>query len=200
VTDWWLSDLAGPVHLVGIAGMALMVTSMLYTLRKRKWVITQGKMTLWLSWHHWAGFIGGVLALVHTLGNYSGLGTVLVAMLLLVLGTSGIYFLERRSRRPLTEATGELARARGERKELDASYRQMHAAGRSGTPQGIAAYEALMAKHTQVVEGEKRVAELKQKGVSWTWWRTLHNVGTMMLVGVLLVHIWVALHFSGVGL
>lgn len=200
MTDYWLTDLDWLTHLVGITGMALMVFSMSYSLRKRKWLIKQGKMAWWLSWHHWAGFIGGVLALGHTLGNLTGLGTLLIALMLLVLGTSGLYFLERRSRRPLNEATTKLNTAQKERKRLDALYRDLHAKGQSGTPQGLEAYNGLMAQHAKVMELEKEVAAHKEKGTSWTWWRHLHNVSTMMLVGVLLVHIWSKLYFSGVGL
>lgn len=200
MTDWWLSDLTWLAHWVGIIGMALIVLSMVYSLRKRKWLVRQGKMAWWLNWHHWAGFIGGVLALGHTLGNLSSLGTLLIAILLLVLGTSGIYFLERRSRRPLDEATKELAEARRERNSLDSTYRDLHASGRSGTPEGLQAYNALMAQHSRVQELEKRLASLKEQGVSWTWWRYLHNIGTMMFIGVLTVHLWVALYFSGVSI
>lgn len=180
--------------------MALMVFSMSYSLRKRKWLIKQGKMARWLSWHHWAGLIGGVLALGHTMGNLTGLATILVALLLLVLGTSGLYFLEKRSKRPLNDATKELAAARKERTWLDRTYRDLHAAGRSGTPEGVVAYNGLMARHGSVMELEKRVAALKEQGTPWTWWRTVHNVGTMMMVGVLLVHIWSKLYFAGVGI
>ena len=200
MTDYWLTDLDWLTHLVGIAGMALMVFSMSYTLRKRKWLIKQGKMAWWLRWHHWAGFIGGCLALGHTLGNLTDLGTLLIALLLLVMGTSGLYFLERRSRRPLNEATTNLNTARKERKRLDALYRDLHAKGQSGTTQGLQTYNGLMAQHARVMELEKEVAALKEKGTSWTWWRHLHNVSTMMLVGVLMVHIWSKLYFSGVGL
>jgi hypothetical protein len=200
VTDWWLSDMDRLAHAVGIIGMALMVLSMAYSLRKRKWVIRQGKITRWLNWHHWAGLVGGLLALGHTLGNLTGLGTLLIALLLLVLGTSGLYFLERRAKRPLMEAINELSDLRGERTRLDGAYRALLAANRSGTPEGVGAYNNLMAQHGKVVEQENRVTALREEGTSWTWWSTVHNVSTMMMVGVLLVHIWSKLYFSGVGL
>ncbi len=200
MTDYWLSDLTWVAHLVGIIGMALIVTSMLYSLRKRKWLIRQGKMSRWMSWHHWAGFVGGVMALVHTLGNMTGLGFLLTALMLLVLGSSGLFFLERRAREPLSEATARLAEARGRRKELDSRYRDLYSSGRSGTPDGVATYNDLMAAHGKVQELEREVASLKEVRNPWTWWRHLHNVGTMMMVGVLLVHIWSKVYFGGGGL
>lgn len=200
MTDYWLSDLQWIAHVAGIIGMALIVASMVYTLRKRKWLIGQGRMAWWLSWHHWAGFIGGVLALGHTLGNLAGLTLPLVALLLLVLGSSGVYFLECRAKRPLNEAKARLAQVRKRRKDLDTRYRELYASGRSATPDGVAAYNELMATHETVGETEKSVAALKGAGASWTWWRHVHNVGTMMMVGVLLVHVWTKVYFGGGGI
>jgi len=200
VTDYWLSDMATLAHWVGLIGMGMIAASMVYSLRKRKWLVRTGKMAWWLNWHHWVGFTGGVLALGHTMGNLTGLGTLLIAVLLLVMGTSGLYFLERRAKRPLNEATRGLAAARKERKGLDTTYRDLHAAGRSGTPEGVGTYDRLMAQHAKVLEQEKKVAALQVQGTPWTWWRTVHNVGTMMLVGVLLVHVWSKFYFAGVGI
>jgi len=197
MTDYWLSDMSTVTHLVGIIGMALIAFSMVYTLRKRKWVVRQGKMRTWLSLHHWAGFFGGVMALVHTLGNMTGLGFVLTALLLLVLGTSGIYWFECRAKRPLNGARAEVASLKKERMRLDAAYKEIHAAGRSGSPEGHKAYRDLMEVHGRVVDKERVVADTQDLGTGWTWWRHPHNIGTMMLVGVLLVHIWSKVYFGG---
>lgn len=177
-----------------------MGASLLYSLRKRKWFLTQGKMLRWLSWHHWAGFLGGVLVLVHTLGNLDALGVPMVAILLLVLGSSGLYFLEKRSRVPLTEATSSLSGERRERSRIDAEYRELYARGMSATPQGADLYNRLMAQHQRVLVAEGEVGRLQKQAPKWTWWRTVHNVSTMMLLGVVIVHIWSKLYFSGVGL
>ena len=200
MTDYWLSDLEWLAHLVGVVGMALIVVSMLYSLRKRRWLIGRGKMTTWLNWHHWAGLLGGVLALAHTLGNMTGLGLVLVALLLLVLGSSGVFFLERRSRRPLNEVNARMTTTRRERREMDARYRDLHARGLSGTPEGRQAYADLMTVHGRGVALEEEAACIREDCTGWSWWRHLHNVGTMMLVGVLLVHIWSKLFFGGGGM
>lgn len=177
-----------------------MGASLLYSLRKRKWLLTQGKMTLWLNWHHWAGFLGGVLVLAHTLGNMDALGVPLVAILLLVMGSSGLYFLEKRSRAPLLEATATLAAERKERTRLDGEYRDLHARGGAGTAHGVDLYNGLMAQHKRVVAAEGEVENLRQQAPKWAWWRTVHNISTMMLLGVVLVHIWSKIYFAGGGL
>jgi hypothetical protein len=178
--------------------MALMAFSMSYTLRKNRLLVRQGKMKWWLRWHHWAGFFGGTMALGHTMGNLTDMGTLIIGLLLLVMGSSGIYYLEKRSKRPLNNATTELSVARNERKRLDTHYRDLYASGMSSSPQGLQVYKDLLAQHAKVVAQESEVSVLREKGASWTWWRHLHNVGTMMLVGVLLVHIWSKLYFAGV--
>ena len=173
---------------------------MVYSLRKRKWGVTTGKMTLWRSWHHWAGFIGGVMALTHTLGNLDGLGIPLIVILSVVLCSSGLYFLEKRSRSPLTEATATLADRRKERTRLDAEYRTLHSHGMASTPQGTALYNRLMSAHNQVLESEADVTRLRGQKPKWTWWLKVHNVSTMMLMGILLVHVWTKLYFAWGGL
>ncbi len=173
---------------------------MAYSLRKRKWGVTTGKMTLWLSWHHWAGFIGGVMALLHTLGNLDGLGIPLIVILTVVLCSSGLYFLERRSRRPLRKASAVLADKRVQRTRLDGDYRMLHSRGMATTPQGAELYNRLMSVHQQVLETEADVTRIRGHGPRWTWWRYVHHVSTMMLMGVLLVHIWTKLYFAWGGI
>ena len=112
MSDLWLSESAWAAHLVGFVGIGLMLVALVYSLRKRKLVIRFWRMNRWLTLHHWAGFLGGILVFVHTLGNMSGLGWLSMVMLTVVLGSSSLYFLERRSRGPLMEATAKLAQDR----------------------------------------------------------------------------------------
>jgi hypothetical protein len=195
-----LAEQANLAHWVGVIGFTLMGLSMVYSLRKRKIVVTTGTMTLWLSWHHWAGFIGGVMALAHTLGNLDGLGVPLIAILTVVLCSSGMYFLEKRARSPLREATATLADRRRERTRLDAEYRTLHTRGMASTAQGLETYRRLMSAHEQVLGSEADVTRIRGQKPRWTWWRHVHNVSTMMLMGILLVHIWTKLYYAWGGL
>ena len=200
MTDLWLTEGAKAAHAVGIAGFGLMFAALVYSLRKRKVLVRVGAMKRWLTWHHWAGFIGGVLALVHTLGNLDGFGPVLVAILLVVLGSSGLYFLEGNSRRPLLEATTRLSEDRRERARLDREYRELYAGGMAATPQGAELYNRLMAQHKRVQGAEAEVARLQGRKSPWAWWSQLHVVSTLVLFGVVLVHIWSKLFFAWGGL
>ena len=194
----WRSDLEWLAHLVGIIGFGLMLLSMLYSLRKRKWFIRRGKMRRWLWFHHLLGLTGGLMALVHTLGN--SLGRPMIIILVLVMASSGIYFIEQRARRPLIEATAELGRVRKERSRLDGVYRQIYSWGQAGTQQGIDAYNALLVQIETVRTQEGRLEGVRSEMPNLAWWRYIHNVGTMSLIGVLLVHIWSKLYFAWGGL
>ena len=196
----WRSDLGWLAHLVGIIGFGLMFVSMVYSLRKRKWLIKQGKMSKWLWLHHWAGFFGGVLALVHSLGNFTGLGVPITIILILVLASSGFFLVERRTRRPFDEGCVELNRVRKERGRLDGEYRQLYSWGQAGTANGVEMYNALLAQIEAVKQQEVEVERVKAQMPNLHWWRHVHNVGTMMLVGILLVHIWSKLYFTWGGL
>jgi hypothetical protein len=200
ITTLWRSDLEWLAHLVGIIGFGLILVSMLYALRKRKWMVRKWRVARWLWLHHWAGFFGAVLALVHSLANIKGLGLALVIVLILVLSSSGVYLIERRLRRPVKEATSRLRALKGERTKLDGDYRSLHSWGRSATPQGIDTYNRLLAKHQEVQNAETHLETVKDSRLSLAWWKHVHNVGTMMLVGVLLVHIWSKLYFAWGGL
>jgi hypothetical protein len=199
-TTFWRSDMSGAAHLVGIVGFALIIISLLYTLRKRKWILRRGKMSRWLLAHHWFGFIGGILALVHTLGNFAGFAVGITIILVLVLSSSGMYLVERRLRRPVLEKTEELQERRRERTQLDATYRDLYSRGQASTQQGVGIYNSLLAVHEMVTKAEDELEQIRKSVPNLAWWRHVHNVGTMMLVGVLLVHIWSKLYFAWGGL
>jgi hypothetical protein len=128
------------------------------------------------------------------------LGVPLIVILSVVLCSSSLYFLEKRSRSPLRGATATLADLRKERTRLDAEYRMLHSRGMASTPQGAELYNRLMSAHNQVLEAEAEVTRIRGQKPKWTWWRQVHNVSTMMLMGVLLVHIWTKLYFAWGGL
>ncbi len=197
MTTYWTSDLAWLAHAIGYLGMALILFSLLYSLRKRKWLIRVGRMRTWLWAHHILGFAGGLIALVHTLGNIRGLGILLAALLVVLLVSSGVYFVERWYRRPLVEATSRAKRHRRERDSLDAAYRALYASGRAGTEQGRDIYSRLLVSAQQTKGAEEDVKRESGRSLPVGWWRHVHGPTTLLFLGVLLVHIWTKLYFKG---
>jgi hypothetical protein len=54
-------------HWLGYIGTALMLASLLYSLRTRtRWFEHWGRRPTWLSWHLWIGFAGAVLVTYHS--------------------------------------------------------------------------------------------------------------------------------------
>ncbi len=76
-------------HGLGIAGFVLMLmTEVLYSLRKRARGRAWGQMSTWLQFHVITGTVGPYLVLLHTAWQYNGLAGV-VSLLALVVVASG---------------------------------------------------------------------------------------------------------------
>lgn len=82
-------------HSLGIAGFILMLmTEVLYSLRKRYMQARWGKMQHWLSFHIFTGLVGPYMVLLHTSWKFNGLAGVLTLMTMVIVasGFVGRYF------------------------------------------------------------------------------------------------------------
>lgn len=82
-------------HSLGIAGFILMLmTEILYSVRKRYQFARWGKLQNWLSFHIFTGLVGPYLVLLHTSWKFQGLAGVLTLMTLIIVasGFIGRYF------------------------------------------------------------------------------------------------------------
>jgi hypothetical protein len=76
-------------HALGILGIILMLmTEVLYSLRKRSHGVRWGPMSAWLRFHIFTGLVGPYLAMLHTSWKFKGLAGVL-AFLTIVIVISG---------------------------------------------------------------------------------------------------------------
>jgi hypothetical protein len=76
-------------HLIGVAGFLLMLmTEILYSLRKRSRRAQWGRMSNWLNFHIFTGIVGPYMVLLHTAWKYNGLAG-LTTLLTLVVVASG---------------------------------------------------------------------------------------------------------------
>jgi cell division protein FtsL len=198
--DAWLSSAAPLAHAVGYAGFALILLSMVYSLRKRKLLLRGGRMSSWLWMHHLAGLIGGLLALGHTLGNLRGLGLWLAVLLVMCITSSAVSLVEARVKAPQRRANEQLARRRVDRDRLDAGYRELLAKGTAWTYEGHDLYARLMATIEAVKEAEVEAGRLEDASPKLHWWWHVHVGSTAMMFGVLAVHIWSKVYLSGVAL
>ena len=82
-------------HLLGVAGFVLMLmTEVLYSLRKRYQFARWGKMKNWLSFHIFTGLVGPYMVLLHSSWKFNGLAGILMLMTVIIVisGFIGRYF------------------------------------------------------------------------------------------------------------
>ncbi len=90
------SELFG--HSIGIFGFVLMLmTEVLYSLRKRSKSAAFGRMSTWLHFHIFTGLVGPFMVLLHTSWKFNGLAgaTTLLTFIIVVSGFVGRYIYTR---------------------------------------------------------------------------------------------------------
>ncbi len=81
-------------HLIGVVGFVLMLmTEILYSLRKRSRSARWGRMSSWLKFHIYTGIVGPYLVLLHTSWKFNGLAgiSMLLTLIIVVSGFIGRY-------------------------------------------------------------------------------------------------------------
>jgi hypothetical protein len=81
-------------HLLGILGFILMLlTEILYSLRKRSRTARWGSMASWLQFHIFTGLVGPFMVLLHSSWKFNGLAgaTTLLTIIIVVSGFIGRY-------------------------------------------------------------------------------------------------------------
>jgi len=90
------SDVFG--HGLGIFGFILMLmTEILYSLRKRMHTVRFGRMSHWLQFHIFTGLVGPYMVLLHTSWKFNGLAgvTTLLTVIIVISGFVGRYIYTR---------------------------------------------------------------------------------------------------------
>ena len=211
--------------MLALAGTALMLVPLAYMLVKRIAPLKKS-LTGWismrtlLSWHIYAGIVGPILAILHTGHKFqSPLGIALTAMMLLVVvsGFVGRYLMNQLSQ--------EIREKKAILIPLETAYRQT-ASELSAHPEQIAALRPFagfwrrlaagvlvatpsMTSHTALGVSARalRLAEsiadleyaIKTNETFKRWfsrWLKFHIVISLILYGLLGLHIWAAIHFG----
>ncbi len=78
-------------HLIGVVGFVLMLmTEILYSLRKRSRAARWGRMSAWLKFHIYTGIVGPYLVLLHTSWKFNGLAGVSMLLTLIIVASGFI--------------------------------------------------------------------------------------------------------------
>jgi len=82
-------------HWLGVVGFVLMLmTEILYSLRKRYMLARWGKLQHWLSFHIFTGLVGPYMVLLHSSWKFNGLAGILMLLTVIIVisGFIGRYF------------------------------------------------------------------------------------------------------------
>jgi uncharacterized membrane protein len=85
-------------HMIGVVGFLLMLmTEILYSLRKRSRKGRWGSMQSWLQFHIFTGLVGPYMVLLHTSWKFNGLAgaTTLLTIVIVISGFIGRYIYTR---------------------------------------------------------------------------------------------------------
>jgi hypothetical protein len=78
-------------HMIGVTGFLLMLmTEILYSLRKRSRSARWGRMSSWLSFHIFTGIVGPYMVLLHTAWTFKGLAGIVTLMTVIVVASGFI--------------------------------------------------------------------------------------------------------------
>jgi hypothetical protein len=98
LVTWWLRAIppAGAFfgHMLGVLGFILMLlTEILYSIRKRSSSARWGSMAAWLQFHIFTGLVGPYMVLLHTSWKFNGLAgaTTLLTIIIVISGFIGRY-------------------------------------------------------------------------------------------------------------
>jgi hypothetical protein len=85
-------------HMIGIIGfMMMLMTEILYSLRKRSQLARWGRMSDWLQFHIFTGLVGPFMVFLHTSWKFNGLAgmVTLLTIIIVVSGFVGRYIYTR---------------------------------------------------------------------------------------------------------
>jgi hypothetical protein len=207
--------------LLGVAGAGLMLVPLAYLIVKRVGLLKRAvtrrvAIQTLLTWHIYAGILGPILGLLHTGHTFaSPLGITLTAMMLVVVvsGFIGRYLL-RQTAQTIYEKREMLT-------SLELAYRQT-AAEMAAHPEEIALVRPVTGFCRRLVAGlvilrtppvpsapvralrlAESIADVEYAVKTheaikrvFAGWLKLHIVISVMLYGLLLLHVWAGIHFG----
>ena len=177
-------------HMVGVLGFVLMLmTELLYSMRKRSRTARWGKMSDWLEFHIYTGLVGPFMVLLHSSWKFNGLAGVVMLMTLVIVlsGFVGryIYTAVPRSAEGVEVQAGELEQAI---RAMDAEVQRM--AGEQGVGEGM---EKLKKERERLHQQAGRLARTRQMLAIW---HTLHIPLGMALFTAAFIHIGAAIYYA----
>jgi uncharacterized membrane protein (DUF106 family) len=178
-------------HLLGVLGFILMLmTELLYSLRKRSRTARWGRMSDWLEFHIFTGLVGPFMVLLHSSWKFQGLaGAVMLMTVVIVLsGFVGryIYTAVPRTVDGVEVQTAVLEQAMA---EVDAEVKRMEA-----EEQGVGERLEGLKKERELLR--RQVGSLARMRRTLAIWHTVHIPLGMALFTAAFIHIGAAIYYA----
>ena len=201
VTIWYrevpaASGLFG--HLIGVLGFILMLmTELLYSLRKRSRTARWGKMSDWLAFHIFTGLVGPFMVLLHSSWKFQGLAGIVMLMtvIIVVSGFIGRYIY---TAVPRTVDGVEVQAASLEQgmAEMDAEVKRMELVRESGSVREKEIRQRVEELKREREKLQRQVGSLARTRRRLAIWHTVHIPLGMALFTAAFIHIGAALYYA----
>ena len=175
-------------HMIGIVGFVLMLmTEILYSLRKRSRLARWGKMSSWLEFHIFTGIVGPYMVLLHSSWKFNGLAgiTLLLTAIIVASGFIGRYLF---TNIPRTADGVEVQTAILE-KQLERLENEIHRRT-----------EARSREITRLVKEQKRLQkQIRSLVRTRRWlslWHTIHVPIGLVLFTAAFIHAMAAIYYA----
>ena len=183
-------------HTLGIVGFTLMLmTEILYSLRKRAMRRPRGSMRAWLQFHIFTGIVGSYLVVLHSAWSFSGLAGALTLMTIVVVASGFvgryIYTAVPRTADGVVIETQELAlRLQAVRLEVS----QPAPVDASSSPSAARSHEKAAARRLRDLE--RQMAALRWARRTLATWHAVHIPLGMTLFVMAFAHIGAAIYYA----
>ena len=201
VTIWYrevpaASGLFG--HLIGVLGFVLMLmTELLYSLRKRSRTARWGKMSDWLAFHIFTGLVGPFMVLLHSSWKFQGLAGVVMLMtvVIVVSGFIGRYIY---TAVPRTVDGVEIQAAALEQgmAEMEAELKEMESLKEAGPVKEKEIRQRVAELNREREKMLRQVGSLTRTRRMLAIWHTVHIPLGMALFTAAFIHIVAALYYA----
>jgi len=183
-------------HALGVIGFILMVlTELLYSLRKRSRSARWGRMSTWLQFHIFTGLVGPYMVLLHTSWKFNGLAG-LVTLLTVVIVASGFIgrYIYTAIPRSVDGVELEAVELQQQMKALEIQLESVKNT-KSSKPEKYYAME--MKKIQKRQRGlARQVASLATTRRMMALWHTLHIPIGMALFTAAFIHMAAAIYYA----
>ncbi|HBG73948.1 MAG: hypothetical protein A2X25_02585 [Chloroflexi bacterium GWB2_49_20] len=184
-------------HLLGVLGFILMLmTELLYSLRKRSRTARWGRMSDWLEFHIYTGLVGPFMVLLHSSWKFQGLaGAVMLMTVVIVLsGFVGRYIYTAVPRTDGAEVQAAVLEQM--MAEVDAEVKRMEGMQETGKLEAKEVNERVEGLKKEQERLRQQVGSLTSARRMLAIWHTVHIPLGMALFTAAFIHIGAAIYYA----